>query len=229
MRRVGIFLLNAATKISAGATSGATVPQSSVVGRYASTCRSRPGQRGCRGWFAPINLQYAFREDPMRIGLSAAAALLILVTSGPFALSQVAAGGGAKPEATSGDQHRQRFCSERAARLAGRLAYLEVMLDLTTDQRPLWDKWRDAAMDSAMKVRVACAEAPGPTAVDRAAHLQKVWATMASGMAAAQPALAALYQSLNDDQRRILDRGFMHRHGHHGWHHHGTAGGPSHS
>jgi hypothetical protein len=164
----------------------------------------------------------------MRIGSSAAAALLILVTSGPFALSQVAAGGGAKSEATSGDQHRLHFCSERAARLAGRLAYLEVMLDLTTDQRTLWDKWRDAAMDGAMKVRAACAEAPGPTAVDRAAHLQKVLATMASSMEAVQPALAALYQSLNDDQRQILDRGLMHRHHHHGRHDHGTAGGPGH-
>jgi hypothetical protein len=61
------------------------------------------------------------------------------------------------------------------------------MLDLTTDQRTLWDKWRDAAMDGAMKVRAACAEPPGPTAVDRAAHLQKVLATMASGMEAVQP------------------------------------------
>ncbi len=170
----------------------------------------------------------------MRIGVSAAAALLILVTSGPFALAQVAAGGGAGPGATSGDQINQRHslhrqhCSERAARLAGRLAYLEVKLDLTTDQHTLWDKWRDAAMDGAMKVRAVCAETPGPTAVDRTAHLQKVLATMASGMEAAQPALAALYQSLNDDQRWILDRGLVRRHHHHGWHPHGTEGGPGH-
>lgn len=177
----------------------------------------------------------------MRIGLSVATALLVLVTNSPFALSQGAAGGGpseavagggAKPEATSGEQYRQRFCSERAARLAGRLAYLEVKLDLTSDQHTLWDKWHDAAMDGAMKVRTACAEAPGPTAVDRAAHLQKVLATMASGMAAAQPALTALYQSLNDDQRRVLDWGLMPRHHHHGWDRHERpdhdAAGPGH-
>ncbi len=158
----------------------------------------------------------------MRLGVTVILVAMVVAASGHIALAQQPPSESAKPEVEHHRDWASRHddCSERVARLAGRLAYLEVKLDLTGDQHTLWDKWHDAAMDGAMKVRTACAEAPGPTAVDRAAHLQKVLATMASGMEAAQPALTALYQSLNDDQRRVLDWGLMPRHHHHGWDRH---------
>jgi hypothetical protein len=36
-------------------------------------------------------------------------------------------------------------CLDHVAHLAGLVAYMEVRLDLTPEQRPLWDKLKDAA------------------------------------------------------------------------------------
>jgi hypothetical protein len=129
---------------------------------------------------------------------------------------------------------RQIACTEHFARLSARLAYLEVKLDLTAEQRPLWDKWRAAAADGAGKVRQACLDSvpatdAKPTIVDRLAHLQARLSTAAAALQTAQPSLAALYQSLTPEQREqfehVLRMGRHHGHhggwGHHGWDHHG--------
>lgn len=165
----------------------------------------------------------------MRLAVTVVLVPIFLAAGGEVALAQPSPTESAKPDwqghreqhRWAGDRRHGHACSERAARLAGRLAYLEVKLDLTGDQRPLWDKWRQAAIDGAMKVRAVCMEKPAatdarPTVVDRAVHMQKVLGTMASAMEAAQPALAAVYQSLNQEQRDIFERAMRPRHPHHG-------------
>lgn len=173
----------------------------------------------------------------MRLAVIAIMVAIALAAGAQVALAQPSPNEGTTPEWQGHREHHRwaghhrhgHACSERAARLSGRLAYLEVKLDLTADQRPLWDKWRQAAIDGAIKVRDVCMERPPtadsrPTVVDRAAHLQKLLATEASAMEAAQPALAAVYQSLNEEQRDIFERGMAPRH----WHHHGPRHGSGH-
>jgi hypothetical protein len=177
----------------------------------------------------------------MRLDFTAILVAMVVAASGHIALAQPSPAERTKPEIGQLG-HREDHgwasrhdCSERAARLAGRLAYLEVKLDLTAEQRPLWDKWRQATLDGAMKVRAVCMEKPAaagarPTVVERAAHLQKMLATMAAAMDAAQPALAEVYQSLNDEQRDIFEKGMRpwHHHHHDGTHHGSVNPAPSH-
>ena len=167
----------------------------------------------------------------MRLGVTVIFVAMVVAASGHIALAQQPSEG-VKPEVEQGHHHgdwanrhgRHPDCSERAARLAGRLAYLEVKLDLTAEQRPLWDKWRQAALDGATKVRAVCMEKPTaagsrPTVVERTAHFQKMLATMAAALDEAQPALAAVYQSLNDEQRDTFEKGMRPWHRHHHWRH----------
>lgn len=171
----------------------------------------------------------------MRLAVIAILIAIALAAGAQGALAQPSPNEGTTPQWQGHREHHRwaghhrHACSEQAARLSGRLAYLEVKLDLTADQRPLWDKWRQAVIDGATKVRAVCMERPPtadsrPTVVDRAAHLQKLLATKASAMEAAQPALAAVYQSLNEEQRNIFERGMAPRHRHH----HGPRHGPGH-
>lgn len=132
-------------------------------------------------------------------------------------------------QAAATEHWRKQACTEPFARLSGRLAYLEVKLNLTAAQRPLWDKWRAAVADGAGKVQADClkpvagpAEAH-PTIVERLAHLQERLAAQAAGLQAAQPSLAALYQALTPEQRELFEHGMRMGHGRHG--HPGWGGG----
>jgi hypothetical protein len=114
----------------------------------------------------------------------------------------------------------QDVCTEQFARLSGRLAYLEVKLDLTAEQHPLWDTWRAAVADGAGKVRAVCLQrVPNPdgrpTIIERLAHIQERLATGAAALQAAQPSLAALYQSLTPEQREMFEHGMRMEHGRH--------------
>src|SRR5438552_18625388 len=98
-------------------------------------------------------------------------------------------------------------CTEGYACLAGRLAYLQAKLELTTDQRALWDKWRDAVTSGADQRRALCRQSPlqpgaQPTIVERQARIGRMMAIRAQALQTAQPALEALYQTLSPEQRQ---------------------------
>jgi hypothetical protein len=116
----------------------------------------------------------------------------------------------------------ERACTERYARMAGRLAYLEARLELTADEHPLWDKWRDAVVSGADQQRALCRQGPlGPgahsTIVERQAHFGKIAAARAQTLQTAQPALEALYKALSPEQREVLDHPRREDWRHHGW------------
>lgn len=157
----------------------------------------------------------------------AIAALAAVVLGAGIAVADPAA----SDHAAMRQQWRQHACTERFARLSARLAYLEVKLELTAEQRPLWDKWRASVADGAGKVRTVCVgsvPAPDakPTIVDRLAHLQERLATEAAALQAAQPSLVAVYQALTPEQRELFEHVLKmgHHHHHGGWHHHGFGG-----
>lgn len=105
---------------------------------------------------------------------------------------------------------RAAMCIEREARVASWLAYLNVKLQLTAEQRPLWDKWLQAMTANAGAARATCVkhfenpDANG-TILDRLAFFQEMAAGRAERLKAQQPILEALYKSLTPEQRAIID------------------------
>jgi hypothetical protein len=153
-----------------------------------------------------------------------AASFVAVLSASPIAFAQTASSvpPAQAPHQTEsqGNEQHQRFCTERYARTAGRLAYLEAKLELTAEQRPLWEKWRDAAISGAEQQRALCRQSPfgsdtRPTIVQRYAHFGQMTAARAQSLQTAQPALEALYQALSPEQRGVLDRPAReHGHGH---------------
>jgi len=102
-------------------------------------------------------------------------------------------------------------CTERLAWRAAMRAYVEAKLDLTAEQRPLWDKVQSAAQAEEQKERQLCASLkPGaePTLLERMDRMQQFLTTRLDGLQTAKPAVQALYQSLTPDQQAILNHPF---------------------
>ena len=74
----------------------------------------------------------------------------------------------------------QERCQERLARRAAMRAYTEAMLNLTPDQRPLWDSVQNIAQTEEQKERQLCATlkpADGTTLPDRLDGMQQFLST----------------------------------------------------
>ena len=105
----------------------------------------------------------------------------------------------------------QERCAERLAWRAAMRAYTEAKLNLTAEQRPLWDKVQSAAQAEEQKERQLCAGLkPGPeaTLLDRMDRMQQFLSTRLEGLQSAKPSVQALYQALTPEQRTILDHPF---------------------
>jgi hypothetical protein len=102
-------------------------------------------------------------------------------------------------------------CEERLAWRAAMRAYAEAKLNLTAEQRPLWDKVQSAAQTEEQKERQLCSAAkPGgdSTLLDRLDRMQQFLSTRLEGLQSAKPAVQALYQALTPEQRAIIDHPF---------------------
>jgi hypothetical protein len=102
-------------------------------------------------------------------------------------------------------------CEERLAWRAAMRAYTEVKLDLTAEQRPLWEKVQSAAQAEEQKERQLCTtlkEGDDATLLDRLDRMQQFLSTRLDALQAAKPAVQALYQALTPEQRATLDHPF---------------------
>ena len=105
----------------------------------------------------------------------------------------------------------QERCEERLAWRAAMRAYTESKLDLTPEQRPLWDRVASVAQTEQQKERQLCSSLkPGDetTVIDRLDRMQQFLSTRLEALQAAKPAVQALYQALTPDQRAIFDHPF---------------------
>jgi len=126
----------------------------------------------------------------------------------------------------------KNMCIEHFARSAGRLAYLEAKLQLTADQKPLWDKWEEATAAGNATMKDDCiagvpAKDTPSTALDRDSRVEKLLTDKLDTLKTARPALEALYQSLSPEQRIAFDHSTKGRHKGMGgprWQHHGQDG-----
>jgi LTXXQ motif family protein len=102
-------------------------------------------------------------------------------------------------------------CERRLAWRAAMRAYVGVMLNLTPEQRPLWDRVQNIAQTEEQKLRQLCtAPRPSgePTLLDRLDRMQALLSTRLEALQAAKPAVQALYQALTPEQREIIDHPF---------------------
>ncbi len=105
----------------------------------------------------------------------------------------------------------QEGCTDRLAWRAARRAYAEAKLNLTPDQRPLWDRVQSAAQAEEQKERQLCAsrKSAGETTLpDRMDRMQQFLSVRLEALQSAKPAVQALYQALTPEQRAILDHPF---------------------
>jgi hypothetical protein len=105
----------------------------------------------------------------------------------------------------------QERCTERLAWRAAMRAYAEAKLNLTAEQRPLWDKVQTAAQAEEQKERQLCASLKlraEATLLDRMDRMQQFLSTRLEGLQSAKPSVQALYQALTPEQRAILDHPF---------------------
>ena len=109
------------------------------------------------------------------------------------------------------DRNPQERCEERLAWRAAMRAYTEAKIDLTPEQRPLWDKLQTIAQSEQQKERQLCTSLkPGgeTTILDRLDRMQQFLSTRLEALQAAKPAVQALYQALTPEQRSIFDHPF---------------------
>jgi hypothetical protein len=106
----------------------------------------------------------------------------------------------------------QQRCEERLARHAAMIAYTVTKLNLTAEQRPLWDKL-DAVIETGTEKRQQLcsamkAQAGGPTILDRVGWQEQGLAARVQSLHEARPALEQLYQALTPEQKAIIDHPF---------------------
>jgi LTXXQ motif family protein len=111
---------------------------------------------------------------------------------------------------------RQR-CEERLARRAGVIAYTVAKLNLTAEQKPLWERLSGIVQSATDRERQLCvllptsAEQRGQqTILDRVDRAEQFLSARVQALQQAKPALDALYQSLSPDQRAIINHPFGH-------------------
>ena len=184
-----------------------------------------------------------------RKGLLAAAAFSLLCATGAMAQTTTNGTDAGSVTLAAGDNapakpmHRhfshmrdpafaKDMCIEHFARSAGRLAYLEAKLQLTSDQKPLWDKWAEATATGNAAMKDDCltaipAKGTPTTALDRDSRVEKLLTDKLDTLKTARPALEALYQSLSPEQRIAFDHSTKSRHmgiGGPKWQHHDKGG-----
>jgi hypothetical protein len=109
----------------------------------------------------------------------------------------------------------QQACVDRIARRAGFVASIGFKLNLTTAQKPLWDKVVEATQTAEDAQRKLCSSLPASaedrgkqTVLDRMSHREQMLQAQLQGLQQTEPAVLALYQSLTPDQKAILDHPF---------------------
>ncbi|HEV8033083.1 MAG TPA: Spy/CpxP family protein refolding chaperone [Stellaceae bacterium] len=112
-----------------------------------------------------------------------------------------------------GRSPRER-CEERLAWRAGIIAYTVTKLNLTAEQKPLWDRLNGIVQNATDRERQLCASLPSAeqrgeeTILDRVSRRQQFLSARLQALQQAQPALEALYQSLSSDQKAVINHPF---------------------
>src|SRR5207248_6395355 len=106
-------------------------------------------------------------------------------------------------------------CEERLARRAGLIAYTVAKLNLTAQQKPLWDKLNASMQSAGDKERQLCDKLPAEagsqgqrTILDRMSGREQFLQARLQAMQQTRPALEALYNALTPEQKAVVDHPF---------------------
>jgi hypothetical protein len=105
-------------------------------------------------------------------------------------------------------------CTEHLARRSAMIAYTVTKLDLTDQQRALWDKLNAALQAGTQKEQQLCdglkaLEQRGePTILDRVGRREQFLRARLQMLQQVRPALQELYQALTPEQKAIIDHPF---------------------
>lgn len=108
----------------------------------------------------------------------------------------------------------QQRCEERLARRAGIVAYTVAKLNLTQQQRPLWDKVEGALQSAGDKQRQLCATLKPPqersseTVLDRMSRREQFLSAHLQALQQIEPAMQQFYQALTPEQKTVIDHPF---------------------
>lgn len=148
----------------------------------------------------------------------ASAPVMVALAGAPDLAAEAAAPDAGAPPAGAKDMAARRaaMCGEIPARAAGRLAYLQVRLDLTAAQTPLFERWKNVRLAAARRMQAQCAAGPktnrgmraqAASPVERLAREEDMLKARLADIGAERPALTALYASLTDAQKANFGRG----------------------
>jgi len=106
-------------------------------------------------------------------------------------------------------------CEERLARRAGFIAYTVAKLNLTAQQKTLWDKLNASMQSAGDKERQLCDKLPAEagqqgqgTILDRMSRREQFLQARLQAMQQTRPALEALYNALTPEQKAVVDHTF---------------------
>jgi hypothetical protein len=106
-------------------------------------------------------------------------------------------------------------CEERLARRAGFIAYTVAKLNLTAQQKTLWDKLNASMQSAGDKERQLCDKLPAEagqqgqgTILDRMTRREQFLQARLQSMQQTRPALEALYNALTPEQKAVVDHPF---------------------
>jgi hypothetical protein len=109
----------------------------------------------------------------------------------------------------------QQACVDRIAKRAGFVTTIGFKLNLTADQKPLWDKVVAASQAAQTNEAKTCSVLPASaddrgkqTIIDRMNHRQAMMQAQLQGLQQTEPAVQALYQLLTPDQKALVDHPF---------------------
>jgi hypothetical protein len=121
--------------------------------------------------------------------------------------------GRAMPDRAEMAAHLKQMCADGYARQVGAMAYLEARLDLTSAEKPLFARWKEAKLDITKRRTDACAtrerpqNAERPSLIDRMAREQDMLKQRLADLDAERPALDAFYNALSQEQKAEFTRG----------------------
>ena len=95
------------------------------------------------------------------------------------------------------------------------VAYTVTMLNLTAEQRPLWDKLNDVLQQNLQKAQQLCAglgQTSGEqTVLDRLDRAERFLSARLQALQQIRPPLEQLYQALSPAQKQTLNQIISHR------------------
>jgi hypothetical protein len=102
-------------------------------------------------------------------------------------------------------------CQERLARHMAMITYTVTKLDLSDEQRPLWDRLNAILQDGTKRQLALCRSLPTSeqqgeaTILDRVSRAEQFLSTRLQMLQQARPALEQFYQALNPQQKQIVN------------------------